>query len=286
MKKILTLALLTIVTALAACTPTEQASEKPVVTTSFYPLYFFTQEIGRDLVDLQNLTPAGVEPHDHELTPQDRMRIADSQLLILNGGNFESWGNSIEKNIATVRVAETLMTENDPHIWLSPKLSKEAVDQITFALKIIDPSHATDYQNNAETLKTRLDVLDQNYQDQLKNCAQTTIITSHDAFAYLARDYGFTQMPIAGVSPEQEPSAQDLVRLASLVKTNGITTIFFESLVSPKLSETLAQETGAVAQVLNPIEGLTDDEVTAKKNYFTEMEANLNNLKTALQCQL
>ncbi len=285
MKKILTLALLTIVTALAACTPAEQASEKPVVTTSFYPLYFFTQEIGRDLVDLQNLTPAGVEPHDHELTPQDRMRIADSQLLILNGGNFESWGNSIEKNIATVRVAETLMTENDPHIWLSPKLSKEAVDQITFALKIIDPSHATDYQNNAETLKTRLDVLDQNYQDQLKNCAQTTIITSHDAFAYLARDYGFTQMPIAGVSPEQEPSARDLVRLASLVKTNGITTIFFESLVSPKLSETLAEETGAVAQVLNPLEGLTDDEITAEKNYFTEMEANLNNLKTALQCQ-
>ncbi len=184
-----------------------------------------------------------------------------------------------------MRVAEALMTENDPHIWLSPKLSKEVVDQITFALKIIDPSHATDYQNNAETLKTRLDVLDQNYQDQLKNCAQTTIITSHDAFAYLARDYGFTQMPIAGVSPEQEPSARDLVRLASLVKTNGITTIFFESLVSPKLSETLAEETGAVAQVLNPLEGLTDDEITAGKNYFTEMEANLNNLKTALQCQ-
>ncbi|MEK7623840.1 MAG: zinc ABC transporter substrate-binding protein [Patescibacteria group bacterium] len=280
--------------------PTTQKEDLIQVTTSFYPLYFFAQTIGGSESEVRSITPPGAEPHDFEPTAKDIARLHDSDIIILNGGNFEPWGEDIISELGGTQtriltVGESLMTEEytdeegdkitDPHIWLDPVLTKQQVEKIANALADVDPIHASLYTTNAEQLKQSLDELDEKFRTGLMNCVQKTFVTSHAAFGYLAKRYALTQLPITGLSPEAEPSPQTLVEITSFVKKNKINTIFFESLVSPKLSETIAREVGATTNVLNPIEGLTGEELENKKNYFTEMETNLNNLRIALQCQ-
>ncbi len=268
------------------------------VTTSFYPLWFFAREIGEDKVNVQNITPAGAEPHEYEPTTQDLARIEKSQLLILNGA-VETWGDKIKnnlqsKNVKIIVAGEGLFTEQleeegkvgiDPHIWLSPLLAKKESEKISQTLQEIDSANTPFYQQNQKTLTDKFDQLDQSYRTGLSNCQSKDIITSHAAFNYLAKTYGLNQVPIAGLSTEEEPSTKQLAEVADFAKNHGVKYIFFESLVSPKLAETLAKEVGAQTLVLDPIEGLSKDDINARKNYFTVMQQNLNNLKIALNCQ-
>ncbi len=274
-------------------------SNKLQITASFYPLYYFSQQIGGDKVNVVNITPAGAEPHDYEPTAQDIAQIENSKLLILDGPGLEAWGNSIKqnlnpKNTTVLTVGEGLINQKvmeegqsviDPHIWQSPPLDKEIVDKITQALTQIDPVNTGYYQANATALKAKLDDLDAQYKQGLANCAEKNIITSHAAFGYLATAYGLNQVSIAGLSPDAEPSPQQLADIVKFAKDNNVKYIFFESLVSPKLSDTIATEVGAKTLVLNPIEGLTNEEISQGKTYFTEMQNNLVNLKIALQCR-
>lgn len=269
------------------------------VVTSFYPLYFFTSQIGGDKVQVTNITPAGVEPHDYEPKAQDMAKIENSSLVILNGGGLESWGKNIESTvnskqtkILTVgdgliikQIKENTQTTIDPHIWLSPQLAQVIVNKIEIALEIADPINKDYYLSNASNLIEKLNNLDIAYRQGLNNCTEKNIITSHTAFGYLAKDYGFNQISIAGLLPDAEPSTKQLVDIVKFAKLNNIKYIFFESLVSPKLSETIANEIGAQTLVLNPIEGLTQSELSQGKDYFTEMQNNLLNLETALQCK-
>ncbi len=269
------------------------------VVTSFYPLYFFASQIAQDKADVYNITPAGSEPHDYEPSTQDVARIEDSQLLILNGGKLEAWGDNIKNtlqgtNTTVITVGENLTARTvvedgqvitDPHVWLSLNLAKKEIGLITDGLIKQDPQDAPYYQANAKILVDKLDNLNSEYIIGLKNCAKKDIVTSHAAFGYLAADYGLNQVAIAGLSPDAEPTPKQLAEVTNFVKTNSIKYIFFESLVSPKLSETIASEVGAKTLVLNPIEGLSDEDIHNGKNYFTEMENNLINLKIALQCQ-
>lgn len=269
------------------------------ITTSFYPLYFFTKEIADDRADVYNITPAGAEPHDYELTSEDRARIEDSSLLVLNGAMLEPWGSNIKNILAgsttkVVTVGDILATDTlnengaigrDPHVWLDPVLAKKEVATIADALIQTDPRNTASYQANLQVLNGKLDALDAQYRSALQTCQQKNIVTSHAAFNYLAKEYGLNQVSITGLSPDAEPSAETLAQIADFARKNNVKYIFFESLVSPKLAETVAREVGAQTMVLNPIEGLTDTDIAAGKNYFTEMEANLNNLKLSLQCQ-
>jgi zinc transport system substrate-binding protein len=275
------------------------SSRKPQVVASFYPLYFFTSQIAGDKADVTNITPAGAEPHDYEPTAQDVARIENSDVLVLNGGGLEGWVNDIKTNIdpektAVVTAGEGLVTQEvvedgekiaDPHVWLSPVLAKQMVDKIGNALAQADPTNASHYQSNAGGLKSKLEALDSEYRRELAVCKEKNIITSHAAFGYLATTYHLNQVPITGVSPDAEPSPKQLADVAKFAKDNNVKYIFFESLVSPKLSQTIATEVGAQTLVLNPLEGLTGDEIASGKDYFSEMRGNLANLKTALRCQ-
>ena len=268
------------------------------VATSFYPLYFFASEIGGDKAIVTNITPAAAEPHDYEPTAQDMVQIENSKILVLNGG-VEPWGDSIRKNIdpnktfivtagqglETQQVVEDGQSITDPHVWQSPVLAKQMVDKIEQAYEKADPTNAVYYQANASALKTKLDDLDAEYRAGLAQCTKKDIITSHAAFGYLASTYHLNQVSIGGLSPDAEPSTQQLARIADFAKKNDVKVIFFESLVSPKLSQTIAQEVGAQAMVLDPIEGLTPDALAAGQNYLTVIHSNLANLKIALQCQ-
>lgn len=279
--------------------PSEVKSNKIQVSASFYPLYFFSQQIGGDKANVVNITPAGAEPHDYEPTAKDIARIETSRMLVLNGGGLEAWGNDIGqnlngKNIVIVVAGEGLTNQQvmeegenmtDPHIWLSPLLAKEIVDKITNGFVQLDPANKDYYQSNADVLKIKLDDLDKEYKQGLSNCVEKNIITSHSAFGYLATTYGLNQVSITGLSPDAEPSPQQLTDVVKFAKANNVKYIFFESLVSPKLSNTIATEIGAKTLVLNPLEGLTNEEASQGKSYFTEMQSNLANLQTALQCQ-
>lgn len=269
------------------------------VTTSFYPLYFFTSEIGGKYADVKNITPASAEPHDYEPTAQDIARIEKSSLLVLNGGKLEAWGNKIKDdlkgtNVIVVTTGDALANQTvveegqsiqDPHIWLSPPLAKKEVKTILDAFIKIDSKDKDYFTVNANKLMGKIDNLDKEYKTGLASCKQKDIITSHAAFGYLAKHLGLTQVPISGLSPDSEPSPKQLANIADFARKNKVKYIFFESLVSPKLSETIASEVGAKTLVLDPIEGISDDNIKAGIDYSTIMQSNLKNLRLALECQ-
>jgi zinc transport system substrate-binding protein len=269
------------------------------VTASFYPMYFFASRIGGNKVDVTNITPAAAEPHDYEPTTQQIVKIHQSNMLVLNGGIMEAWGSKIKdqlsgSNVLVITTGEGLINKDldengqkilDPHVYMDPILAKKQIAVIEKGFEKIDPKDAQYFQANAKKLEGELDQLNIEFMQGLSSCKQKDFITSHAAFGYLAAQYGINQVSISGVSPDEEPSSQKLAEITKLVKQKDIKIIFFESLVSPKLSETIANETGAKTMVLDPIEGITKDGLAAGQNYLTIMRQNLNNLQIALQCQ-
>lgn len=269
---------------------TNQSTNTKRIITSFYPLYFFTTRIVADVIEVRNITPAGAEPHDYEPTAKEIAQIEKSNLLLLNGGKLESWGDKVKEEVSKadvkiLTVGDNLLSrENDPHIWLSPVLAKKIVQKIATEVEQLFFENRILFDRNAEELEKDLDQLDHEYREGLKNCKKKDIVTSHAAFGYLADDYGLRLVSISGISPDEEPSSADLSKIVQFVKNNKIQYIFFESLVSPKLSETIAYETGAQTLVLDPIEGLSDEEIVQGKSYLTKMRDNLKNLQKALEC--
>ncbi|MCL4339261.1 zinc ABC transporter substrate-binding protein [Patescibacteria group bacterium] len=273
--------------------------DKLVVAASFYPIYFFASQIGGDKAQVFNITPPSAEPHDFEPTTQVIVKIHESNMLVMNGGNLEPWsqklqdqlsGSNVKIVIAGAGLTNNEMVENgqkiqDPHIWLDPLLAKKEAGEILAGFKETDPKDAAYFEKNAELLVSRLDSLDKEYRDGLKNCQKKDFVTAHAAFGYIAAQYGLNQVAISGVTPDEEPSSQKMAEIADLVRKENIKIIFFEKLVSPKLSQAIAAETGAKTLVLDPIEGITKNETAAGQNYFSLMENNLNNLKAALDCK-
>jgi zinc transport system substrate-binding protein len=164
----------------------------------------------------------------------------------------------------------------DPHVWLDP---------IRFSLIVKRIGRALHSPGPTRRLVAQLHGLDREYRQGLAHCDRREIVTSHEAFAYLGERYGLRQVAITGLSPEAEPAPKDLQRVVSLVRSTHATTIFFETLVSPRIAQTVARETGAKTAVLNPIEGLKPDEAKAGENYFTVMRSNLAHLRAALGCR-
>jgi len=274
-------------------------SSKLQVSASFYPLYFFSSQIGGIKADVYNVTPAGSEPHDYAPTTRDIARIENGNMLVLNGG-VEAWADRVRVNLegTDVRViiagkdllskqfVEEGAVQKDPHIWLNPELAKKQVAKIVEGYIAIDSKNSAYYKNNQQLLDQKLDQLDQQYRDGLKSCQTRNIVTSHAAFAYLAEQYGLTQIAISGLSPDEEPSARQLASASNFAKENNVQYIFFESLISPKLSETIASEVGAKTLTLDPIEGIADNDIKQGKDYFTVMQQNLKSLQLALQCSI
>jgi zinc transport system substrate-binding protein len=270
-------------------TDKETDESKVQVSTSFYPLYFFASEIGGDKADVTNITPAGVEPHDYEPTAKEIAAIYDSQLLILNGG-VVSWADSIleDKENNKSLIIETRDSSGigqDPHTWLDPILAKSEVNRILEGYKEIDSKNAAYYEANAQRLNQKLDDLDEEYLIGLKSCRQKNIVTAHASFGHLATRYGLTQLAINGISPDEEPSAQKLAEVSDFVRENNIQYIFFEELVNPEFSETIALEANIETLVLDPIEGISQEKLEKGDDYFTLMRDNLINLQLALECE-
>ena len=254
-------------------------SDGNAVVASFYPLAFAAEQIGGEALDVRNLTPPGVEPHDLELSGQDVRAIADAQIVFYLGHGFQpALEDAIDSTSANgIDLLGAVRTRvDDPHVWLDP------LRYAALALKIGDE---LDRKPEAERLAARLRELDGEFRRGLSRCERHEIVTSHAAFAYLARRYGLKQVAITGLAPEAEPTPRDLEDVVRRVRDVGATTVFFEKLVSPRLAETVAREVGAGTAVLDPLEGLTEEEVAAGKDYFAVMRANLVALRKALACR-
>jgi len=272
---------------------------KIAVVGTFYPLAHFAQQVGGNLVTVANITPAGAEPHDYEPTPQDIAGAYRAKVFIMNGGGVDTWAERIApdlkaKGVQVVDMQDTIVlsaapsgseTTLDPHIWLDPVLSEREVGLIRDAFVKADPPNAAVYATNAASYISRLQALDGEYQAGLASCRIKDIVTSHAAFGYMAKRYGLTQIAIAGLSPDAEPSAQQMATIAQLAKKDNVKYIFFESLVSPKLAQTIATEVGAQTIAFNPLEGLTDEQISSGETYITVMQDNLDKLRLALECK-
>ena len=285
------------------------ASNKLQVMASFYPVYDLARQVGGDVADVTNITPAGAEAHDFEPSPKTLTEAYQADLFIYHDEEMEPWVSKFIKDYSGVAVRsiegiaihaadeheedhEAESEEHheddehnhsyDPHVWTDPNLAEEMVDNILAGFIKADSANRTTYEANAAQLKSELAKLDREFSQQLATCDQRTIVTSHAAFHYFADRYHLTILPISGLTPTQEPSAGKLAELSDLVREQGITTIFFESQTSPQLAQTLARETGAKTAILDPIEGINQS--SSIESYVSIQEKNLIGLKTALAC--
>ncbi|MEK8132779.1 metal ABC transporter substrate-binding protein [Paenibacillus filicis] len=306
--------LLMLVMALTACGQSKSAlvSGKVNVVTSFYPLYDFTSKIGGSHVNVINLVPSGVEPHDWSPKSRDIQNLTNAEVFAYLGAGFEGWvGHTLDsmKKDAKVQVVEasrgiTLIPggdeheadhdkkgkkddhdhgSNDPHVWLSPVNAKQMALNIKEALVKADAAHKADYEANYKQLADKLDALNNQYKTQLASTSKKEIVVTHQSFGYLAKDFGLTQKAIMGLSPDAEPTSKDMKNILQFVKDNGVKYIFFEELVSDKMAKTLAKDAGVETLVLSPIEGLTEEQLSKGEDYISLMEKNLNNLLKALK---
>jgi zinc transport system substrate-binding protein len=284
-KRVFSLVLIPLLLAvLVACNGDgEEDTSRRSVVAAFYPLVFVTQHVAGNEADVASITPAGVEPHDIELTAAQVRAITEADLVVYVGRNFQPAVDQLipeVQNKLDVLEAGGASRPTDPHIWLDPVLMVAITQEVTEQLARVDPSNARFYRGNAGILTARLNELDDDYQQGLSRCTRREIVTSHEAFGYLADRYNLEQIGIAGIDPHQEPSARKLDEVSTLVRDRGVTTIFFESLLPEDLAETVAGETGAATAMLDPLES-----PPAAGDYLSAMRGNLEALRSALGCR-
>jgi zinc transport system substrate-binding protein len=279
---------------------TASASDGPTVLASFYPLAYVAERVAGPDGIVENLTQPGVEPHDLELTGQQVGSIADADLVLYLRGFQPAVDEAVEQNAddhsldvaATVDLRPAAEEEShqdedgdlegDPHVWLDPANLAVISQAISDELADIVPDRADAVQDRADELVAELNALDEEFDSGLAQCDRRVFVTSHEAFGYLADRYDLEQVGISGLSPDAEPSPARLAEVQEVVQAEGVTTIFYETLVSPKVAQTMAEDLDLATAVLDPIEGLTDD--AADEDYVMLMRANLDALRKANGC--
>ncbi len=303
---------------LSACSGANAAgnTEKFDVVASFYPMAFLAEQIGGAHVNVTSLTEPGQEPHDLEISAKQTAQLQESDAVLYLKNLQPSVDDAVaQSEIKTKIDAATLTTLEkhgdevgghaaehdddhadeaeghddheheeagglDPHIWLDPVRYAEVAEGVGKAFQKADPDHAADYAKNTAALVKKLDDLNTEFETGLKNTKTKVFLTTHAAFGYLAERYGLTEEAINGLDPESEPSAARVKELEKMAKADGVTTVFYETLVSDKTAKTLAADAGLTTDVLDPIEGITD--ASRGKDYFSVQQANLKALQTAL----
>lgn len=270
---------------LAGCGQAETNSAQLSVVASHYPVQFLVDRVGGDYVKVESLTSPGTEPHDVELSPQQVGEVQQADAVFYLSGFQPAVDSAVAESSGTrVDLLDGLPTsdrdgQRDPHVWLDPVLMAQMAGTVGTTLAQADPEHAEQYQQNARELQTQLGELNSAWKSGTADCAIPTMVVSHEAFGYLADEYGFTMKGISGLSPDTEPSAQALAELAKFVKDQGVTTVYTESLVDPAVAETVAAEADAKTATLDPLEG-----PPATGDYLTAMQGNLQTVQTGQSC--
>jgi len=299
----------------------KKGEEKPAiclqVVTTLFPLYDFARTIGGDKAHVTMLLPPGVEPHTFEPRPEDMIRISRAGLFIYTSKYMEPWAEKVvtgidSRTLRVVNAGERVtyragVTEDehdhghkgsgehdhhhdqkgmDPHIWLDFDNAALMVDTILDGFIAADPGNGGVYRQNAEILKKRLAALDQKYRKKLSSCSTRKLLHGgHYTFGYLARRYDLEYHALSGISSDSEPSAERMVTLVREIKSSGAKYLFAEELLSPRLTETLAQEAGVGVLMLHGAHNLSRDDMSRNVTFFDLMERNLEQLQKGLQCR-
>lgn len=274
----------------AACTSNSSAAPDEVdVVAAAYPFAWLAEQVGGPSVHVTGLVKAGAEPHDIELSPRQVALVQEAAVVVYVKGFQpavdDALGNGKQGfDLGTVVTQQPLVdgeesTDKDPHVWLDPVRMQAAATALASRLATRDPAHADDYKRRAASVSTELGKLDGVFRSSLQSCERKELVTSHSAFGYLASRYGLVQRGISGLTPDAEPSPHKIAEIAAYARKNGVTTIFFESLIDPKVARTVASEIGARTAVLDPVEGVEDGD-----DYLSVQRRNAAALKTALGC--
>ena len=259
------------------------------VMASFYPMYDFARKVGGDRIQVKDMVPAGTEPHDWEPAAMDIRNLEDADVFVYNGADLEHWAEDV---LDTLENQDLVVSEasdgvelldgghdhahgdegKDPHVWLDPMRAKQEMKNIRDALVKADPGNGDYYEANYEKYAGEFDELDQEFRDGLKGTKSRDIIVAHEAFGYLCNAYDLKQLAIEGLTPDSEPDPAKMQEVIEYAKKYDIHTIFFEELASPKVAKTVAKEVDAVTAVLNPIEGLSEEDIQDGEDYFSLIE--------------
>lgn len=283
------------------------------IYASFYPLYDFAVKIGGEKVDVINMIPTGAEPHGWEPTPQVVAGLLEADLFIFNGLGLEPW---VEKVADTLESGNVLIVKTtaqidplkgylhhqqngedahddhhhaengdvpDPHVWLDPLLALRQAEQVLHALVEKDPDNESYYRENFYRFEEQIQQLDAAYRESLKSVRRLEFVVTHLSFGYLAHRYGLTQYCISGISPHTEPSPSQMKEMVDFIRQHKVPYIFQEPLTSSRFAEALSTETGVGILTINPLAGLTSEEMEAGEDYFSIMYHNLRQLEIALK---
>jgi zinc transport system substrate-binding protein len=295
-----------------AAQPQGGATDRLRVVAAFYPLQFVAELVGGEHVEVTGLTPPGVDAHDLELTPSQVARIAEADLVLHLAGFQPAVDDAVATHAgAALDVAEVVPPAGDdghddghghdddghddghdddghghgagdPHVWLDPQRMAAITAEVAARLAALDPARAGQFTANAARLGQDLATLDADLVEGLADCQRREIVVGHAAFSYLADRYDLTQIAVSGLSPEDEPTPGQLAEVVALAREHGATTIYFETLAGPRVAQVIADQVGARTAVLDPIEGLP---AGGSGDYFTIMRANLESLRSGLDCR-
>ncbi len=304
-KTVLLLALATLLLFVSGCTTAPKATPgKMTIAATFFPIYDLTRAIAGNAATVYSIVPLNAEPHEYESTPQDLIRLDSAQVFVTLGvkkgfAPFEAnLIKAVSGNVTIVEAGKGIQqippsaeagdispaasySGLDPHIWVSPRNAIKMAENIRDGLVKADPTHAENYTENAAALITRLEALDANYTKGLADCSKRVVLTGHDAYSYLARDYNFTAYYISGLSPTEEPTPQQIARLVDVARQYNLTYIFFDVAADPRIAQTIASQVGAKTLPLDPAASTADPSAT----YIGIMEKDLGYLREAMACR-
>ena len=285
---------------------------KLIVVASLFPLYDFARNIGQDRADVSLLLPPGAEAHSFEPRPGDMVRLNQASVFIYTNSAMEPWVQDVLKGVQNrkLKVVESgrgiAMTAGreehapgekagrrhgddrggaDPHVWLDFSNAINMVDQILAGFIEKDPANKDFFQKNADSYKTKLNALDRQFKEGLSGCRKNVIVHGgHFAFGYLAQRYGLKYVAVSGFSPDAEPTPAGMVKITKTLKANGLNHLFYEELLSTRVAESIARETGASLLMLHAAHNVSKEEFERGVGFMDLMQRNLENLKRGLQC--
>ncbi|TQN30891.1 zinc transport system substrate-binding protein [Haloactinospora alba] len=295
----------------AGCGTQEDGSgDTPTVVTGVYPLEWLAEEVGGDRTEVVQLTDPGAEPHHLELSPKQLGQISEADLTFYISGLQPAVDDAVqqesgERALDTAELVDLRPAdpeaghdeghedgdghgeehdhgETDPHMWLDPTLMSQAAEGLADRMAEVDPEGSDGYQDRAAAVTDELEAIDTEYEEGLDQCESRSMVTNHTAFSYLADRYDLDQVGVSGIDAESEPSPARMAEVSELIEEHDVTTIFTETLSSPKAAETIAEETGTTTEVLDPLGGITED--SPGDDYPSVMRANLETLESALRC--
>jgi len=283
----------------------ESQSQKPIISVSTFSLYDIVKHIGGDSVTLSTMIPFGVDPHSFEVTPKIMAMLEKSSLALYSGAGLEPWIENIDfkakaidmSSYASLRELGSHELEAhkhhdekcahgkiDPHYWLDFENMKKSVTVISAELEKLLPENRDLYRQNRDKYIKMLDSLDENYSKSLSTCKIDSVILNHNSLGYLAHKYSFHAESLSGLSPEADPSPNDIKRILKEIKKDGVSTIFYENFVNSKVMHSISKDSNVVAEVISPLGNITADEAAANETYETLMQRNLDKLSKAMLC--